>query len=734
MVSEAVLKKSPPLASQEPPRNLKFEREDWALFRTIEGLQQKAGVTKDKLTRLVMKELADNGLDLDAQVRVGMLPNGGYFVDDDGSGIEPEEVARLFSINRPMVSTKLLRLPTRGALGNGLRVVAGAVLASEGSLTVIARNKRIELRPERDGTTTTVSTKAVERPAGTRIEISFGPALPCDNHTLSWALNAIRLAGRSYNGNTSPWWYDTPQFHELLYASGDRPVRELISRLDGCAGAKAGEIVLAAGLSRALCKDITQEEAKTLLLAARENARQVNPKRFAAVGPDAFPDWAYACTYGVAHLGSSIPAVIPYVVEVWADTSTKTRLAATVNRTPITGDVYATRDGREINVFGCGLANTIAQAPKDVHFDIRLNITIPFMPITSDGKAPDLKWFVDEVEAAAKKAIRKAYRPESDTSQKQIVLDNLDDAIKKVSGNGEYRFNQRQLLYVIRPIVKREKDATLTTNNFSAIITDYESEVGEIPGMYREPRGSIYHPHRGETITLGTLMVEDYERPVWTFNKLVYIEKEGFGEAIKENNWAERNDCMLMSSKGFSTRAARDLVDKLAEHDEPCTIFCVHDADASGTMIYQTFQEATRARGARKINIVNLGLEPWEAIAMGLEVETVEQGKRRKPVADYVREREDLAPDGDTWEDWLQTHRIELNAMTTPDFIEWLDEKMADYSGKLIPPAEVLEKELAERIEKKVRATITERILREAGLENQVAAPLQQSRSRTGSH
>ena len=31
--------------------------------------------------------------------------------------------------------------------------------------------------------------------------------------------------------------------------------------------------------------------------------------------------------------------------------------------------------------------------------------------------------------------------------------------------------------------------------------------------MYREPRGSIYHPHRGETITLGTLMVEDYERP-----------------------------------------------------------------------------------------------------------------------------------------------------------------------------------------------------------------------------
>ena len=122
--------------------------------------------------------------------------------------------------------------------------------------------------------------------------------------------------------------------------------------------------------------------------------------------------------------------------------------------------------------------------------------------------------------------------------------------------------------------------------------------------MYREPRGSIYHPHKGQTITLGTLMVEEYERPAWIFNKLVYIEKEGFTEALKDEGWPERHDCAPMSSKGFTTRAARDLVDKLAEHDEPVTIFCVHDADAYGTMIYQTFQEATKARGARKIKIV----------------------------------------------------------------------------------------------------------------------------------
>ena len=182
--------------------------------------------------------------------------------------------------------------------------------------------------------------------------------------------------------------------------------------------------------------------------------------------------------------------------------------------------------------------------------------------------------------------------------------------------------------------------------------------------MYREPRGSITHPHRDETITLGTLMVEEYERPAWTFNKLLYIEKEGAQEALKQDRWSERHDCAVMSSKGFSTRAARDLIDKLVEHDEPVEVFCVHDADASGTMIYQTLQEATKARGARKIKIINLGLEPWEAVEMGLEVETLEETKRRKPVADYVREH------GGNWANWLQTHRVELNAMTTPQLIE----------------------------------------------------------------
>jgi hypothetical protein len=713
------------------------EREDWALFRSVEGLEQKAGVPAVLLRRLVLKELADNALD-SGSLGAGLVdPDEGldtHFIEDNGPGLDgtPEEIASLFSIRRPMFSSKLLRLPQPGALGNGLRVVAGAVLASEGSLAVITRNKRIELCPEADGSTTVVSVRAAKQPAGTRIEIGFGPALPRDVDPLAWvrAADAIANDGKSYDGRSSPFWYDPVQFHELILAHGAQPLRALVAQFDGCTGGKAGEIVAAAGLDRMSCQSVNRHQATALLAIARKHARPVSPERLGCVGRDAYTGYyTYAIERGHAHLGSAKPqADIPFVVEAWARKRSEKgncNINMLVNRTPVTGEISIFHDSdKDICVRGCGLHHGFPDTPTKGAYDIRVNVLTPYCPITSDGKAPNLEPFANAicktVTAATKKAQR-ASPKEKRQSIKDVVLENLDQAIADAGGEGEYRFNERQIFYQLRPIVLEETGQPLLTGNFKGILTDYENENGEIAGMYREPRGSIYHPHRGDDIPLGTLTVEDYERPIWTFNKIVYIEKEGFSEALKDNGWPERHDCALMSSKGFTTRAARDLVDKLAEHDEPCTVYCAHDADAWGTMIYQTFQEATKARAARKVRIVNLGLEPWEAIADGLEVEDVEKGEKRKPVADYVLERED----GEYWEEWLQTHRTELNAMTTPQFIEWLDHKMAEHSeGKLIPPPKVIAAELEKRLKVSVRAAITERILREAGLERQITKAL----------
>jgi hypothetical protein len=411
-------------ASSLAAPNLKFEREDWSLFRTLDGLTQKAGVPRGLLARLVLKELADNGLDEDARVTGGKFGDTGYYIADNGRGIDgtPEEIAQLFSIRRPLISSKLLRRPTRGAVGNGLRVVAGAVLASGGTLTVITRNRRIQLRPERDGSTEVVKVEKVKHPIGTRIEIRFGPDLPCGLDALRWANNACHLAkfGSSYSGKSSPWWYDEPAFHELLDASGERPVRDLIAALDGCSGAKAGEIVDVAGLSRATCRSVTREQAKKLLRTARAYAKEVTPKRLGAVGPDAFPDTAYACVHAV---GDDVPIEkIPFVVEAWAEAledDRDTTLAAYVNRTPTTVGVDVERVKQEINAFGCGLSDVVATTTKTAQFKIHLNIITPFMPITSDGKEPDFTPFFDEIQSAISKAVGKAHRPHASEKKSQ---------------------------------------------------------------------------------------------------------------------------------------------------------------------------------------------------------------------------------------------------------------------------------------------------------------------------
>jgi hypothetical protein len=113
-------------------RTLLFEREDWRLFLDPATLPQKAGCQPEHVRKLVLRELVDNALDAGAHAT---LERDGetWIIADDGPGLDPDDVPRLFSVNRPLLSSKCQRLPLRGMLGNGLRVVVGAVAASDGS-------------------------------------------------------------------------------------------------------------------------------------------------------------------------------------------------------------------------------------------------------------------------------------------------------------------------------------------------------------------------------------------------------------------------------------------------------------------------------------------------------------------------------------------------------------------------------------------------------------------------
>jgi hypothetical protein len=298
------------------------------------------------------------------------------------------------------------------------------------------------------------------------------------------------------------------------------------------------------------------------------------------------------------------------------------------------------------------------------------------------------------------------------------------------SNNGKHTVTVRGLFYGIRPLIIAELGKEPEYSNFERIVAHYENDHGLIPGLTRDPRGSLYIPHEGLTIPLGTTAVAQFRRPAWTFNKILYIEKEGFFSLLIDERWPERHDCALMTSKGYTTRAVKDLIDLLGKDGEPITVYCVHDGDAAGTMIFQTLQEATTARAARRVTVVDLGLQPWEALALGLKGEEIKlkagEEPKTRPVADYVRayDREH----GTTWAQTLQTRRYELDEMaTTGDILAWLEGKFAG-TAKVMPPPEVLEQHHLETEIKRVTAQIEQEAFTAYGRDEKVAEATRQLR------
>jgi len=103
-----------------PPISL--TQEDWKRFMTPEGLSEKAGVPKGHFRKMIIKELIDNACDVGGG-RLIFIHNNVLEFHDDGPGIP----LKALSIKRPLVSSKHWRLGERGALGNGLRAVMGAL-------------------------------------------------------------------------------------------------------------------------------------------------------------------------------------------------------------------------------------------------------------------------------------------------------------------------------------------------------------------------------------------------------------------------------------------------------------------------------------------------------------------------------------------------------------------------------------------------------------------------------
>jgi hypothetical protein len=292
----------------------------------------------------------------------------------------------------------------------------------------------------------------------------------------------------------------------------------------------------------------------------------------------------------------------------------------------------------------------------------------------------------------ARPARKTYYAPEPKVSQKEIVFSVLRRAIR----NAGTHFSARDLYYATRPLAYAhadwEGDKELDYRYFSQqLLTEYQELRSPIAGLWRDPRDHLHELHTGHSIALGTREVGAYQFPEYTFDKILYIEKEGEWPKLQAARLAERYDMGIASAKGYPVEAVRDLFSRAEGGDYQLFVF--HDADIDGYNIARVLGNATRRMPHHKVDVVDIGLTVEDALGMGLESEPF---SRKKGIPWQVRRR--LSDEAKEYFVDRQ-ERFELNAIL-PDTrrIKYIERKLTENGVRLkvIPPEEKL-KELADK-------------------------------------
>ena len=299
-------------------------------------------------------------------------------------------------------------------------------------------------------------------------------------------------------------------------------------------------------------------------------------------------------------------------------------------------------------------------------------------------------------------------------SVKEAAFDVMEKAYTDASDNGVLPANARQIMYAARPDILRITgrdsfdDAYFTQQLLPGFVDLYPEVCADWDVVY-DARGSFIEPHTDREVAIGTLEVRNYlqhrgvkktelgglrEEPQFPtygpenrYRAILFIEKEGFDPLLRAAQIAQRFDIAIMSTKGMSTTAARQLLDQLSPRVEQ--ILVLHDFDVSGFTIFGTLaSDSRRYQFRNKVRIVDIGLRLADVEALDLQSEPVSvSGKwasRAETLAQYGATGEEIA--------FLRDQRVELNAMTSRQFVDHLEAKFAEHGvTKVLPEEKVLE-------------------------------------------
>jgi hypothetical protein len=332
------------------------------------------------------------------------------------------------------------------------------------------------------------------------------------------------------------------------------------------------------------------------------------------------------------------------------------------------------------------------------------------------------KW-TKTVKAEERSPVSRSYRyvrmtRERGVSFKDAAAQIMPEAYRMASGNGTLPANARQIMYAARPHIQKVTGKRLDDNYFTqTLLPDFLNETGVLWDICYDARGHFNEPHGGKSFGVGTLQVRSYlaglhdpklitaslsnarvetRGPSGNFGAVLFVEKEGFDPLLNAARIADKFDLAITSNKGMSVIAERALADEMC-HEHNIPLLLLHDFDKAGFSIAGTLQRDTRRyKFQNSIRTVDLGLNLEDVEAMGLESEHQFHPKGTKAaLMANLRENGATAPEiafmFADFDRLRSTRRVELNSMTSPQFIVFLERKLKQHGiNKVVPDQELL--------------------------------------------
>jgi hypothetical protein len=305
--------------------------------------------------------------------------------------------------------------------------------------------------------------------------------------------------------------------------------------------------------------------------------------------------------------------------------------------------------------------------------------------------------FIDDIRRSMNREKKTARRENKPKSKKDSAFENMDEAFHLASSGGRYSITARQMYYKLRELIGSEEWETNST--YPTFTQDWLTQWLDDNSAFESKvhfsdRGTFIVDGRGNGLgsaNVETFLTNNRERQnrltidadigltalgdfdvKFRYDKVLYIEKTGFNEVFLAEGIQQKYNILIVSGQGYGSRSARRLLHELWQ--KGLVIFCMHDLDVYGVNIYRSLGMAND-KFKYDIEIADLGVTPSDVARYNIKPEKI-KGIDSNIISNFPVEHKRFFQNVSGY-----SQRVELNAFTTEQLLQILDDKLKKICG-----------------------------------------------------